>query len=70
MDNTAINTLRDAIRSNTEGVRSLRDELHIANLLNLLEHGLIDKNDILSDLIYLEYKKKYNLNSNIKKKSL
>lgn len=70
MDNLTIASLRDALRYNTDINRKLRNELHIANLLKLLELGLITKDEIMSDSTYLEYSNKICSNSKTKKKSL
>lgn len=57
MDNLTLCSLRDAIKNNTEINRKLKNELHIANLLKMVELGLIDERIILSDEIILDYKK-------------
>lgn len=56
-DNLLLSSLRDAIRSNTEMNRKLKNELHVANLLKMVELGLIDERIILSDEIILDYNK-------------
>lgn len=68
MDNLILSSLRDAIKSNTEMNRKLKNELHIANLLKMVELGLIDERIILSDEIISDYKKE--LNNKTYKKSL
>lgn len=68
MDNLILSSLRDAIRSNTEMNRKLKNELHVANLLKMVELGLIDERIILSDEIISDYKKE--LNNKTYKKSL
>lgn len=69
MDNLTIASLREALRYNTDINRKLRDELHIANLLKLLELGLITKNEIVLDPMYIEYSNKIYSNAKTKKKS-
>lgn len=56
-DNLLLSSLRDAIRSNTEMNRKLKNELHVANLLKMVELGLVDERIILSDEIISDYKK-------------
>ena len=68
MDNLTLSSLRDAIKSNTEMNRKLKNELHVANLLKMVELGLIDERIILSDEIVLDYKKE--LNNKTYRKSL
>ncbi len=68
MDNLTLSSLRDAIKSNTEMNRKLKNELHVANLLKMVELGLIDERIILSDEIISDYKKE--LNNKTYKKSL
>lgn len=68
MDNLILSSLRDAIKSNTEMNRKLKNELHVANLLKMVELGLIDDRIILSDEIISDYKKE--LNNKTYKKSL
>lgn len=68
MDNLILSSLRDAIKSNTEMNRKLKNELHVANLLKMVELGLIDERIILSDEIISDYKKE--LNNKTYKKSL
>lgn len=68
MDNLILSSLRDAIKSNTEMNRKLKNELHIANLLKMVELGLVDERIILSDEIISDYKKE--LNNKTYKKSL
>ena len=67
-DNLLLSSLRDAIRSNTEMNRKLKNELHVANLLKMVELGLVDERIILSDEIISDYKKE--LNNKTYKKSL
>ena len=57
MDNLTLCSLRDAIKNNNEINRKLKNELHIANLLKMVELGLIDERIILSDEIISDYKK-------------
>ena len=57
MDNLILSSLRDAIKSNTEMNRKLKNELHVANLLKMVELGLVDERIILSDEIISDYKK-------------
>ena len=57
IDNLTLSSLRDAIKINTEMNRKLKNELHVANLLKMVELGLIDEKFILSDEIILDYKK-------------
>lgn len=57
MDNLTLCSLRDAIKNNTEINRKLKNELHIANLLKMVELGLVDERIILSDEIISDYKK-------------
>lgn len=57
MDNLTLCSLRDAIKNNTEMNRKLKNELHIANLLKMVELGLVDERIILSDEIISDYKK-------------
>ena len=47
MDNLTLSSLRDAIKSNTEMNRKLKNELHVANLLKMVELGLVDDRIIL-----------------------
>lgn len=68
MDNLTLCSLRDAIKNNTEINRKLKNELHIANLLKMVELGLVDERIILSDEIISDYKKE--LNNKTYKKSL
>lgn len=68
MDNLTLSSLRDAIKSNTEMNRKLKNELHVANLLKMVELGLVDERIILSDEIISDYKKE--LNNKTYKKSL
>ena len=68
MDNLTLSSLRDAIKSNTEMNRKLKNELHVANLLKMVELGLVDDRIILSDEIVLDYKKE--LNNKTYRKSL
>ena len=68
MDNLTLSSLRDAIKSNTEMNRKLKNELHVANLLKMVELGLIDERIILSDEIISDYKKE--LNNKTYRKSL
>ncbi len=68
MDNLILSSLRDAIKSNTEMNRKLKNELHVANLLKMVELGLVDERIILSDEIISDYKKE--LNNKTYKKSL
>ena len=67
-DNLLLSSLRDAIRSNTEMNRKLKNELHVANLLKMVELGLVDEIIILSEEIISDYKKE--LNNKTYKKSL
>ncbi len=57
MDNLTLCSLRDAIKNNTEMNRKLKNELHVANLLKMVELGLVDERIILSDEIISDYKK-------------
>lgn len=57
MDNLTLCSLRDAIKNNTEMNRKLKNELHVANLLKMVELGLVDEKIILSDEIISDYKK-------------
>ncbi len=57
MDNLTLCSLRDAIKNNTEMNRKLKNELHVANLLKMVELGLVDERIILSDQIISDYKK-------------
>ena len=57
MDNLTLCSLRDAIKNNTEMNRKLKNELHVANLLKMVELGLVDEIIILSDEIISDYKK-------------
>lgn len=68
MDNLTLCSLRDAIKNNTEINRKLKNELHVANLLKMVELGLIDERIILSDEIISDYKKE--LNNKTYRKSL
>ena len=66
IDNLTLSSLRDAIKSNTEMNRKLKNELHVANLLKMVELGLVDDRIILSDEIVLDYKKELNNKTYIK----
>lgn len=57
MDNLTLCSLRDAIKNNIEMNRKLKNELHVANLLKMVELGLVDERIILSDEIISDYKK-------------
>ncbi len=56
LDNLTAASLRDSIKISNEINKKLKNELRIANLLKMLELGLINKNMILEDQVYLAYK--------------
>lgn len=68
LDNLTAASLRDSIKSSNEINKKLKNELRIANLLKMFELGLINKNMILEDQVYLAYKEELEGKSKIKKR--
>ena len=67
-DNLTVASLRDSIKSSNEINKKIKNELRIANLLKMFELGLINKNMILEDQVYLEYKEELEGKIKIKKR--
>lgn len=68
LDNLTVASLRDSIKSSNEINKKIKNELRIANLLKMFELGLINKNMILEDQVYLEYKEELEGKIKIKKR--
>lgn len=68
LDNLTVASLRDSIKSSNEINKKIKNELRIANLLKMLELGLINKNMILEDQVYLAYKEELEGKIKIKKR--
>lgn len=68
LDNLIVASLRDSIKSSNEINKKIKNELRIANLLKMLELGLINKNMILEDQVYLAYKEELEGKSKIKRR--
>lgn len=68
LDNLTVASLRDSIKSSNEINKKIKNELRIANLLKMLELGLINKNMILEDQVYLAYKEELEGKSKIKRR--
>lgn len=68
LDNLTAASLRDSIKSSNEINKKIKNELRIANLLKMLELGLINKNMILEDQVYLAYKEELEGKIKIKKR--
>ena len=67
-DNLTVASLSDSIKSSNEINKKIKNELRIANLLKMLELGLINKNMILEDQVYLAYKEELEGKSKIKRR--
>lgn len=57
LDSITLQTLRDRITENTKVNRKLADEIHLNNLLKLLELNLIKKEQLEKDEVYSKIKK-------------
>lgn len=68
LDNLTVASLRDSIKSSNEINKKIKNELRIANLLKMFELGLINKNMILEDQVYLAYKEELEGKSKIKRR--
>lgn len=68
LDNLTVASLRDSIKSSNEINKKIKNELRIANLLKMFELGLINKNMILEDQVYLAYKEELEGKIKIKKR--
>ncbi len=55
LDNFTIATLRDKIIENSRELKMLRKQSELANLLKALELGLIDKEEVLNNKVYIEF---------------
>ena len=66
--NLTVASLRNSIKSSNEINKKIKNELRIANLLKMLELGLINKNMILEDQVYLAYKEELEGKSKIKRR--
>lgn len=62
-----LHDLKDVITNNTRTMEAQANELHIANLLKMLELGLISKENIVCDRNYQEYTKNLKVNNPTKK---
>ena len=55
LDNFTIATLRDKIIENSRELKMLRKQSELENLLKALELGLIDKEEVLNNKVYIEF---------------
>ena len=59
----AVVDLKNSIEKNT-------DEIHLSNIINLVNLGLMSKDDVMNDSVYQLYKNSLNNGNKVNKKSL
>ena len=55
LDNLTLASLRDRVSENSREMKLLRKQYELANLLKALELGLIDKEEVLNNKVYIEF---------------
>lgn len=55
LDNLTLASLRDRVSENSREMKLLRKQYELANLLKALELGLINKEDVLNNKVYIEF---------------
>ena len=55
IDNLTLASLRDRVSENSREMKLLRKQYELANLLKTLELGLIDKEEVLNNKVYIEF---------------
>lgn len=66
----AINETKKSMDETRKAINHNTNELHLANLINLVNLGLISKEDVMNDSVYQLYRESLFVGEKVGKKSL